>query len=47
MKNNILSINFYNATITDELKNEFMQAVSYELASMTIAMLDENYEPFT
>lgn len=41
MKNNILSINFYNATITDELKNEFMQAVSYELASMTIAMLDE------
>lgn len=41
MKNNILSINFYNVTITDELKNEFMQAVSYELASMAITMLDE------
>ena len=36
-----LTINFYNATITDELKNEFMQAISYELASMNIEALND------
>ena len=36
-----LTINFYNATITDGLKNEFMQAVSHELASMNIELLND------
>lgn len=39
-----LSINFYNATITDELKNEFMQAISHELAGMNIEALTESID---
>ena len=37
-----LSINFYNATITDELKNEFMQAINHELAGMNIESLNDS-----
>lgn len=37
-----LSINFYNATITDELKNEFMQAINHELAGMNIEALNDS-----
>lgn len=37
-----LSINFYNATITDELKNEFMQAVNHELTGMNIESLNDS-----
>lgn len=37
-----LSINFYNATITDELKNEFTQAVNHELAGMNIEALNDS-----
>lgn len=39
-----LSINFYNATITDELKNEFMQAVNHELAGMSIESLNDSID---
>ena len=39
-----LSINFWNEKITDELKNEFMQAVTFEANSMNIQMLDEQIE---
>lgn len=36
-----LSINFYNNDITDELRNEFMQAVEHENCTMNIQLLDE------
>ena len=36
-----LSINFFNATINDELKKEFIQTVSHEATSMTIEMLND------
>lgn len=39
-----LSINFWNEKITDELKNEFMQAVTFEANSMNIQMVDEQIE---
>ena len=38
---NILSINFYAGNITDEARNEFMQAVNHETADMTIAYLND------
>ena len=41
MTNTTLSINFYASNITDELKNEFMQAVFHELAGMNIEALTE------
>lgn len=39
-----LSINFYNATITDELKKEFQQAVNHELAGMNIECLNDSID---
>lgn len=39
---NILSINFYATNITDELKNEFMQAINHELAGMNIESLNDS-----
>lgn len=42
MKNTTLSINFYSATINEALKNEFMQAISHELAGMNIEALTES-----
>ena len=42
MKNTTLSINFYAEGITEELKNNFMQAVSHELADMNIASLNDS-----
>ena len=42
MATTTLSINFYNATITDELKNEFMQAINHELARMNIESLNDS-----
>ena len=42
MTKTTLSINFYNAKITDELKNEFMQAINHELAGMNIEMLNDS-----
>lgn len=39
-----LSINFYNATITPELKEEFQQAISHELANMNIESLNDSIE---
>ena len=38
---NILSINFYAGNITDEARNEFMQAVNHETSDMTIAYLND------
>lgn len=37
-----LSINFYAGNITDELKNEFMQAINHELAGMNIEALNDS-----
>lgn len=37
-----LSINFYATNITDELKNEFMQAINHELAGMNIEFLNDS-----
>ena len=42
MTTTTLSINFYNAKITDELKNEFMQAINHELAGMNIESLNDS-----
>lgn len=43
MKNTtVLAINFFAEGITDELKNEFMQAVSHELAGMNIEALNDS-----
>jgi len=42
MATTTLSINFYNATITDELKNEFMQAINHELAGMNIEAFNDS-----
>lgn len=39
-----LSINFYASNITDELKNEFMQAVNHELAGMSIESLNDSID---
>lgn len=39
---NILSINFFNSAITDELKKEFMEAISYELNGMNIEALNDS-----
>lgn len=39
-----LSINFYASNITDELKNEFMQAVNHELARMSIESLNDSID---
>lgn len=39
---NILSINFYATNITDELKNEFMQAINHELAGMNVESLNDS-----
>ena len=39
---NILSINFYAGNITDEARNEFMQAVNHETADMTITLLTDS-----
>lgn len=44
MKNTTLSINFYAANITDALKNEFMQAISHELAGMNVEALTESID---
>lgn len=44
MKNTTLSINFYSATINEALKNEFMQAISHELAGMNIEALTESID---
>lgn len=44
MANTTLSINFYSATINEALKNEFMQAISHELASMNIEALTESID---
>ena len=41
MTNTTLSINFYASNITDEARNEFMQAVNHETADMTIAYLND------
>lgn len=38
----ILSINFYAGNITDETRNEFMQAVNHETANMTITLLTDS-----
>ena len=38
---NILSINFYAGNITDDARNESMQAVNHETADMTIAYLND------
>ena len=35
-----LSINFYSATINEELRNEFHSAINYENADMNIQLLD-------
>ena len=37
-----LSINFYADNMTDELKNEFAQAVSHESADMNIQLLNDS-----
>lgn len=42
MKKTTLSINFYATNITDELKNEFMQAVNHELTGMNIESLNDS-----
>ena len=42
MKNTTLSINFYAEGITDELKNEFTQAISHESADMNIQLLNDS-----
>lgn len=39
-----LSINFYSATINEALKNEFIQAISHELAGMNIEALTESID---
>lgn len=39
-----LSINFYSATINEALKNEFMQAISHELAGMNIEALTDSID---
>lgn len=39
---NILSINFYNENITEDAKNEFMQAVEHEQAMMNIQLIDSS-----
>lgn len=39
-----LSINFYASNITPELKEEFQQAVSHELANMNIESLNDSIE---
>lgn len=39
---NILSINFYNETINDSAKAEFMQAVAHEATSMSIQLCNDN-----
>ena len=44
MKNTTLSINFYSVTINEALKNEFMQAISHELAGMNIEALTESID---
>lgn len=44
MTNTTLSINFYAATINEALKNEFMQAISHELAGMNIEALTESID---
>lgn len=44
MTNTTLSINFYSATINEALKNEFMQAISHELAGMNIEALTESID---
>lgn len=44
MTNTTLSINFYSATINEALKNEFMQAISHELADMNIEALTESID---
>lgn len=40
MTNTTLSINFYSATINEELRNEFHSAINYENADMNIQLLD-------
>lgn len=44
MKKTTLSINFYSATINEELKAEFTDAIAYELASMNIDLLKDQIE---
>ena len=44
MTNTTLSINFYSVTINEALKNEFMQAISHELAGMNIEALTESID---
>lgn len=41
MTNTTLSINFYAKNITDEARNEFMQAIQHETSDMTIAYLND------
>ena len=36
-----LAINFYAKNITEESRNEFMQAIQHETADMTIAYLND------
>lgn len=42
-----LSINFYNNNITDELRNELMQAVEHENCTMNIQLLDDTISKLT
>lgn len=42
MTNTTLSINFYNETINDSAKVEFMQAVAHEATSMSIQLCNDN-----
>lgn len=42
MTNTTLSINFYAGNITDEARNEFMQAVAHEATSMSIQLCNDN-----
>lgn len=42
MSKNILSINFYNETINDSKKVEFMQAVAHENYEMSIQLLNDS-----
>ena len=37
-----LSINFYADNMTDELKNEFTQAIAHESADMNIQLLNDS-----
>lgn len=41
MKKTTLAINFYAENITEELKAEFMEAITHESCDMNIQMLDE------